>query len=110
MKPKLFKGLIEFWLTNFVNDGLCSLCGNSGVIDTRASAVSAAGTRSGRLNWCICPNGMTLRANMGRTPEELGYKTVQEFLDVQERVLIKDLMGLDEPEELIRFKSLARTK
>jgi hypothetical protein len=37
--------------------GLCSLCGNMGVIDTRGRAISGAGIDAGRLNYCICPNG-----------------------------------------------------
>jgi len=41
--------------------GLCSLCGNMGVIDTRGRAISGAGIDAGRLNYCICPNGVEMR-------------------------------------------------
>jgi len=41
--------------------GLCSLCGNSGVIDTRETANSGAGIKAGRLNYCICLNGRAMR-------------------------------------------------
>lgn len=40
---------------------LCSLCGNSGVIDTRKSAISYGDVNVGRLNYCICPNGRGMR-------------------------------------------------
>ncbi len=41
--------------------GLCSLCGNMGVIDTRGRAISGAGIDAGRLNYCLCLNGMEMR-------------------------------------------------
>lgn len=41
--------------------GLCSLCGNSGVIDTRETANSGANVKAGRLNYCLCPNGRAMR-------------------------------------------------
>ena len=53
-----------FWKHYENNDvpfGLCSLCGNSGVIDTRGTAVSGAGVDAGRLNYCLCPNGRAMR-------------------------------------------------
>jgi hypothetical protein len=59
----------EYWLEHYVRLGLCSLCGNTGVVDTR-NAVSPVGLRAGRLNWCICPNGQGMRAAAGKpTPE-----------------------------------------
>lgn len=58
------KKVTAYWLEYYVNDevGLCSLCGNSGQIDTTRTAVSAAGVNSGRWNWCICPNGQAMRS------------------------------------------------
>lgn len=47
----------------------CTLCGNSGVLDTRATAVTAAGLWVGRLNLCICPNGQALR-DQNADPEQ----------------------------------------
>lgn len=68
-----FKGqkvITDYWLENYCGN-LCTLCGNSGVIDTRRTAVSAAGYNAGRLNWCICPNGQCMRAAAdGKLPEE----------------------------------------
>lgn len=49
----------EYWWA-FYNYGHCSLCGNSGRIDTRG-VKTAAGVPVGRLNYCICPNGQALR-------------------------------------------------
>lgn len=59
------KAITKYWLDHYSNDKncLCSLCGNSGVIDTRLTAISAAGVNSGRLNYCICPNGQIMRKN-----------------------------------------------
>jgi hypothetical protein len=69
--------LTDLWLAEYADKtvGLCSLCGNSGVIDTRATAVSAAGVRSGRVNFCICPNGRALKEG-GADPEK-SYKTLR---------------------------------
>lgn len=55
------KRLNTYWHKHYVNKGLCSLCGNSGKIDTTHTAISAVGVRCGRVNYCICPNGQTLR-------------------------------------------------
>ncbi len=63
--------ITEYWLAHYVGL-LCSLCGNSGVIDTRGRARSAAGVECGRLNWCICPNGQCLRAGNGTAVPEAG--------------------------------------
>ncbi len=54
--------ITNYWESYYIDHDsvLCSLCGNSGVIDTRG-AKSAAGVVSGRRNWCICPNGQALR-------------------------------------------------
>ena len=53
----------KYWL-RFYATGHCTLCGNSGVIDTRG-VKTPAGLAVGRLNWCICPNGQTLRRSSG---------------------------------------------
>jgi hypothetical protein len=53
--------VVNYWAEHFINDNLCSLCGNTGCIDTRETAVSPKGQKVGRLNHCICPNGQRLR-------------------------------------------------
>ncbi len=74
MSRPRFKGqkvITDYWLQYYTGSSLCSLCGNSGVIDTRKTAISAAGVNQGRLNWCICPNGQGLRDHAnGELPEE----------------------------------------
>jgi hypothetical protein len=40
---------------------LCSLCGNTGVIDTRGRAISPAGYDAGMRHYCLCPNGRAMR-------------------------------------------------
>jgi hypothetical protein len=58
---KLQKAIVNYWLEYYVNEGLCSLCGNRGVVDTQKTAKSDAGILSGRLNYCLCPNGQIAR-------------------------------------------------
>lgn len=66
--------LTDYCLAHYFYLGLCSLCGNTGVIDTRQSARSPAGARPGRLNWCLCPNGQALRRrNLPDDPTEEEY-------------------------------------
>ena len=61
--------VVNYWFEFYINKTLCSLCGNSGIIDTRHTAISGAGVNSGRLNWCICPNGQSMRtAADGKLP------------------------------------------
>jgi len=61
----------NYWLA-FYQNGHCTLCGNSGVIDTRDTAITGAKWNVGRLNWCICPNGQVLRNNSkGKSPNEV---------------------------------------
>lgn len=59
MVVKLNKVVTNYWLDYYAAN-LCTLCGNIGIIDTRR-ARSAAGVLAGRRNYCICPNGQTLR-------------------------------------------------
>jgi hypothetical protein len=54
----------EYWLKHYVVNALCSLCGNTGIIDTRGVR-TPAGIEAGRLNWCICPNGQAHRSHAG---------------------------------------------
>ena len=51
--------LSDFWLKWYC-DFHCTLCGNVGIIDSRGVR-TPAGVPVGRLNWCICPNGTTMR-------------------------------------------------
>jgi hypothetical protein len=62
-KPKKTRKAVErFWLTFFVSDsGYCSLCGNTGFIDTTETASTPTGLNVGRRNLCICPNGQAIR-------------------------------------------------
>jgi len=59
------KKVTEYWLEYYVSNnwGLCSLCGNTGIIDSTQTAISPAGVKCGRKNFCICPNGQALRAS-----------------------------------------------
>lgn len=52
--------ITDYWLEHYVVDGLCSLCGNSGQVDT-TGARSPVGAEVGRKQPCICPNGQALR-------------------------------------------------
>jgi hypothetical protein len=63
LPPVRQKRLTDYWLAYYVDTKLClcSLCGNTGIIDTRRSATSPAGVDAGRKNFCICPNGQAMR-------------------------------------------------
>jgi hypothetical protein len=67
-KKKVLKPITDYWHNHYVNYdtpvgkwGMCSLCGNTGLIDTRETATSPAGFKCGKINFCICPNGQTMR-------------------------------------------------
>jgi len=49
--------MADFWYENYLNNGACGLCGNSGVIETTVR--TAAGVSCGGRFWCVCPNGRT---------------------------------------------------
>ncbi len=51
----------QYWLKHYCPKGLCAICGNWGIIDTRQTAITPAGVNVGELTYCICPNGMALR-------------------------------------------------
>ena len=62
------KAITDYWFKFYNNYntelgkwGLCSLCGNTGKIDTTGRAISPTGIDAGRVNFCICPNGQALR-------------------------------------------------
>ncbi len=63
--------LEAFVYAEFIRKNMCSLCGNIGVIDTRATAVSAAGTRCGDVHFCICSNGRAQKQSGGSASEWL---------------------------------------
>jgi len=65
---KKMDSITKFWFENYntkafspsLNQkvgGYCSLCGNSGIIDTRGRATTPTGEDIGKLNCCMCPNG-----------------------------------------------------
>lgn len=56
--------ITDYWLKYYLDKetSFCSLCGQSGIINTEG-AHSPAGVKVGRLNYCICPNGQSLRKN-----------------------------------------------
>lgn len=62
------EAVVDYWHEHHTRNGLCSLCGNCGVLDTRGVR-SPAGVECGALQFCICPNGQRLR-ELGVKPEE----------------------------------------
>ena len=54
--------LTNYWLEFYTNEGHCSLCANSGVVDT-TGLKTLRGMEVGRKNFCICPNGQAIRKN-----------------------------------------------
>lgn len=57
------KPLTAYWLEHYVRRQMCSLCGQSGILDTRATAITTTGLRCGEVHFCICPNGQAMRAS-----------------------------------------------
>lgn len=53
----------DLWM-EFVHPdtNLCGLCANHGVIDTRGKVYSTVGVEAGVLRFCICPNGLAMKA------------------------------------------------
>lgn len=51
----------DYWLEFYMHKGHCSLCGNTGIIDTTGKCFTPAGLEVGRKNFCICPNGQAIR-------------------------------------------------
>ena len=39
----------------------CTLCGNTGIVNTMGKAVSPSGVKTGFTGWCFCPNGVIQR-------------------------------------------------
>lgn len=83
MAHKSDPGVTSYWLANYVRRGMCSLCGQSGILDTRATAVTATGLRCGEIHFCICPNGQTMRSlgKSAREWQELSWSRSQESED-----------------------------
>jgi hypothetical protein len=69
------KAITEYWGEHYINDIHCSLCGNSGIIDTTGVTTIdnriAQGARVmvGRKNFCICPNGQAMRKKSDKEPK-----------------------------------------
>ena len=57
------KPVTDYWY-EFYCLNHCTLCGNSGWLDTRGVR-TPAGVETGRVNWCICPNGQAFRKQVG---------------------------------------------
>jgi hypothetical protein len=51
--------ITNYWHDYYCTDH-CTLCGNTGIIDTRGTKTNA-GLLVGRVNYCICPNGQIMR-------------------------------------------------
>ena len=56
IEPDVNEILSELWLDEFCRNGLCMLCGNSGII-TNLKQTGPVGQKCGGIAHCICPNG-----------------------------------------------------
>jgi len=92
-RRKPTKAVVDYWIEHYLGGrlGLCTLCGNSGVIDTRGRAISPAGQHSGKLNFCICPNGQTMRLSGAELCEQPVPDTIIEEADCSTEVCVKML-------------------
>jgi len=71
-KPKPISTCVtNYWKHYYVDEKMyvCSLCGNSGILDTTGSAFTSLGVAVGRKNLCVCPNGQIMR-DIGHNPEQ----------------------------------------
>jgi len=55
------KAVTKYW-SEFYCDHRCTLCGNTGIVDTTSTAISPSGEYVGKKQFCICPNGQEMRA------------------------------------------------
>lgn len=62
--PKRSAAVRAYWLEHYVVNHMCSLCANTGEINT-AGLKTKTGVLVGRFNWCICPNGQAMRYQSG---------------------------------------------
>lgn len=53
------KAVSVYWLLHYAGP-VCTICGNKGWFDTRG-VKSPTGDDVGKLHYCICPNGQTMR-------------------------------------------------
>jgi hypothetical protein len=54
--------VIAYWATYYLSrNWQCSLCGTSGVVDTRGRALNESGQDQGALQFCLCPAGQRWR-------------------------------------------------
>lgn len=66
MIKDLHEEVTKYWIENYANKNMCSLCAQSGKIDTMGIS-TPAGMSVGRVNYCICPNGQSLRGQQDET-------------------------------------------
>lgn len=82
--------VIAYWVTYYLSrNWQCSLCGTSGVVDTRGRALNGRGKDQGALQFCFCPAGQKWReiadpSNPGAIIEALhSYYTGDEAFKAQ---------------------------
>jgi hypothetical protein len=82
--------VIAYWATYYLSrNWQCSLCGTSGVVDTRGRALNESGQDQGALQFCFCPAGQRWRemadpSNPGAIIETLySYYTGDEAFKAQ---------------------------
>lgn len=69
-----YKNIEDYWTEHYTNKGMCSICAQSGFIDSRG-AKTPAGVEVGRVNFCICPNGQAIRSQIPLDKiQEMGAK------------------------------------
>lgn len=51
----------NMWWEFLHEKGLCGLCGNHGIVDTRRNMFTPAGVECGVRRFCICPNGRAMK-------------------------------------------------
>ncbi|MCI0392148.1 MAG: hypothetical protein MOB07_25740 [Acidobacteria bacterium] len=89
--------VIAYWATYYLSrNWQCSLCGTSGVVDTRGRALNGSGQDQGALQFCFCPAGQKWRemadpSNPGAIIETLhSYYTGDEAFKAQFNQFVRE--------------------
>lgn len=57
---RLNEAITDYWAKHYQRRGICTLCGNTGRLDT-TGVKTPAGWLVGRVDFCFCPNGQLMR-------------------------------------------------
>lgn len=93
MRAWKYPSKTAFFAEFVIPHGHCSLCGNSGIVDTRG-VETAAGVPVGGRFFCLCPNGRAMKgAFAGVMPPPDGMASRIEASERQRRERAAAILG-----------------